>query len=162
MADPSLVAVRGPLESLAAGFVSSLLEQGYQRQSALIQGQLFAELSVWLLDEGLQPEQLDFTTIERFLVVRRGTGATRYVSEKATHAILTYLRHRGIVSTPPALPPSGPVESTLEHYCQYLLHERRLAATTARLYVYLVRPFVSARLSPDITKKRFEEICLRA
>jgi hypothetical protein len=54
------------------------------------------------------------------------------------------------------------VESTLEHYCQYLLHERRLAATTARLYVYLVRPFVSARLSPDITKKRFEEICLRA
>jgi site-specific recombinase XerD len=149
MVDPSLVAVRGPLESLAAGFASSLLAQGYRRQSVLIQVQLLSALSVWLLNEGLEPEQLDATAVERFLVARRRTGATRYVSEKAMHAILTYLRRRGIVSTPPALPASGPVEGTLERYCQYLLHERRLAATTARLYVYLVRPFVSARLSPD-------------
>src|SRR5207249_1554480 len=42
-----------------------------------------------------------------------------------------------------------PVEVTLVRYGQYLLEERKLAATTARLYVYLVRPFVSARLSPD-------------
>jgi site-specific recombinase XerD len=149
MADPSLVAVRGPLESLAAGFVSSLLDQGYQRQSAVIQVRLFAELSVWLLAEGLEPGQLDATAVERFLIVRRRTGATRYVSDKAMHAILTYLRGHGIVSSPPALPATGPVEATLERYGQYLLHERRLAATTARLYVYLVRPFVSATLSPD-------------
>jgi site-specific recombinase XerD len=149
MADPSLVAVRGPLESLAAGFVSSLLEQGYQRQSALIQVLLFAELSVWLRDEGHDPGQLDATTVERFLTVRRRTGATRYVSEKAMHAILTYLRHQGIVSTPPPLPASGPVEVTLDRYGQYLLQERRLAATTARLYVYLVRQFVSDTLSPN-------------
>jgi integrase/recombinase XerD len=149
MADPSLVAVRGPLESLAAGFVSSLLEQGYQRQSALIQVHLFAELSGWLLDEGLEPGQLDAAAGERFLMVRRGTGATRYVSEKAMHALLRYLRRQGIVNPPPAVPASGPVEVTLERYRQYLLQERRLAATTARLYVYLVRPFVSATVSPD-------------
>lgn len=64
MADPSLVAVPAPLESLAAGFVSSLLEQEYQRRSALIQVHLFAELSAWLLDEGLEPEQLDATAVE--------------------------------------------------------------------------------------------------
>ncbi len=104
MPDPSLVTVRGPLESLAAGFVTSLLEQGYQRQSALIQVHLFAELSVWLLDEGLASGQLDATAVERFLIVRRRTGAKRYVSEKAMHAILTYLRRQGIVSPPPALP----------------------------------------------------------
>ena len=149
MADPSLVAVRGPLESLAAGFVSSLLEQGYQRQSALIQVHLFAALSGWLLDESLEPRQLDATAVERFLIVRRRTGATRYVSGKAMHAILTFLGRQGIVRTPPALPASGPVEVTLERYGQYLLEERRLAATTARLYVYLVRPFVSAMLSPN-------------
>jgi hypothetical protein len=82
MADPSVVAVRGPLESLAAGFVCSLLEQGYQRQTALIQIHLFAALSVWLLDEGLEPRQLDPTAVERFLMARRRTGATRYVSER--------------------------------------------------------------------------------
>jgi site-specific recombinase XerD len=41
------------------------------------------------------------------------------------------------------------VAATLERYRQYLLHERRLATTTARLYVYRVRPFVSATLSPN-------------
>jgi integrase/recombinase XerD len=149
MADPSVVAVRGPLESLAAGFVCSLLEQGYQRQTALIQIHLFAALSVWLLDEGLEPRQLDPTAVERFLMARRRTGATRYVSEKAMHAILSYLRGQGIVSAPPAVPASDPMEVTLERYGQYLLEERRLAATTARLYVYLIRPFVSAMRPPD-------------
>src|SRR5262249_11654740 len=149
MADPSLVAVRGPLESLAAGFVNSLLEQGYQRQSAVIQVHLFAELSVWLLDEGLEPGQLDATAVERFLIVRRRTGATRAVGEKALHAVLAFRGGHGIVRPPPAWPASAPVEVMLERYGQYLVQERRLAATTARLYVYWVRPFVSATLSPD-------------
>ncbi len=52
-------------------------------------------------------------------------------------------------SAPPVLAASGPVDVTLERYRQYLTRERGLEATTARLYVYLVRPFVSARVSPD-------------
>jgi integrase/recombinase XerD len=149
MADLLLVTVRGPLEPFAAGFTISLMAQGYQRQTALIQVHLFAELSAWLLDEGREPGHLDATAVERFLTVRRRTGATRYVSEKALRAILTYLQHEGVLSVPPVFAAAGPIDVTLERYRQYLLHERGLEATTARLYVYLVRPFVSARLSPD-------------
>jgi site-specific recombinase XerD len=43
----------------------------------------------------------------------------------------------------------GVVESTLERYREYLTRERGLVATTARLYLYLVRPFVSTRVAPD-------------
>src|SRR5205823_1507745 len=105
----------------------------------LIQVRLFAELSAWLHEEGLAPGQLDATAVERFLTGRRRTGATRYVSEKAMHAILTYLREEGVVSRPRVVAAGGLVDLTLESYRQYLTQERGLQATTARLYVHLVR-----------------------
>lgn len=149
MADPSLVAVSGPLKAFAARFVSWLLGQGYQRPTAVIQFQLFAQVSAWLLDEGLEAGQLGATQVERFLAARRGTGAMRYLSAKAMRAILTYLRNEGVLSLPPVVPPSGPVEVMLDEFRQYLRRERGLQATTAALYVHFVRPFVSGRLSPD-------------
>jgi integrase/recombinase XerD len=149
MENPLPVAVLGPLEPVAARFASSLIDQGYRRQSALIQVRLFAQLSAWLIDEALEPGQLSATDVERFLAARRDAGATRYVSEKAMRAILTYLRHESVVSVPPVLAARGPVEEVLECYRQYLRRERGLEATTARLYVHLVRPFVSTRRSPD-------------
>lgn len=149
MENPLPVAVFGPLEPFAARFASSLIYQGYRRQSALIQIRLFAQLSAWLVDEGLEPRQLSATDVERFPAARRQTGATRYVSGKAMRAILTYLGDEGVLSLPPVVAASGPVDVTLERYRQYLTQERGLAATTARLYVHLVRPFVSARVSPD-------------
>lgn len=149
MENPLPVAVFGPLEPFAARFASSLIHQGYRRQSALIQIHLFGHLSAWLVDEGLEPGDLSETDVQRFLAARRRTGATRYVSEKAMRAILTYLRGEGVVSVPAVVAISGPVETTLERYRQYLTQERGLEATTARLYIHLVRPFVSARMSLD-------------
>lgn len=149
MKNPSSVTVSGPLEPFAARFTSLLIDQGYRRPSARLQIHLFAQLSAWLVDEGLEPSELSITDVQRFLAARRRTGATRYLSEKAMRAILAYLREEGVVSVPPVLAASGPVDVTLERYRQYLTRERGLEATTARLYVYLVRPFVSARVSPD-------------
>jgi integrase/recombinase XerD len=149
MENLSPVAVSGPLEPFAARFTSLLIRQGYRRPSARIQIHLFAHLSAWLVEEGLEPRELCATDVARFLAARRRTGATRYVSEKAMLAILTYLRDEDVVSVPPVLAATGPVAVTLERYRQYLRQERGLEATTARLYVHLVRPFVSARLSPD-------------
>jgi integrase/recombinase XerD len=149
MENPSPVAVSGPLAPFAARFLSSLLHQGYRPPSARIQIDLLAHLSAWLVDEGLAPGELSATDVGRFLAARRRTGATRYVSEKAMRPMLTYLRDEGVVSVPPVSAASGPVDATLEHYRQYLAQERGLQATTARLYIHLVRPFVSGRVSPD-------------
>jgi site-specific recombinase XerD len=149
MKNPSPFAMSGPLERFAARFGSSLIDQGYRRQSARIQIHLFAQLSAWLVDEGLDPSELFATDVQRFLAARRRAGATRYVSEKAMRPILTYLRDEGVVSVPPVLAASGPVDVTLERYRQYLTRERGLEASTARLYLYLVQAFVSARISAD-------------
>jgi integrase/recombinase XerD len=149
MADPLRVPVSGPLEPFVAGFVTSLIHQGYRRPSALLQIHLFAHLSAWLVDQGLEASQLGATEVGRFLIARRGSGATRYASAKAVRPILTYLRAEGVLMVPPAVAPSGPVEVMLDRYRQYLRRERGLQATTARLYIYLVRPFVDGRLSPD-------------
>ena len=158
MTDPSLVAVSGPLGPFAARFVSSLVIQGYQRPTALIQIQLFAQLSAWLLEKGLEPGQLGAREVERFLAARRGTGATRYASTKALRAILTYLRQEGVVSLPPVVVASGPVEVMLDGYRQYLRRERGLEASTAGLYLHFVRPFVSGRLSPDGVTLKWESL----
>jgi integrase/recombinase XerD len=149
MENPSPIAVSGPLEPFAAGFARALIHQGYRRQSARIQIDLFAQLSAWLGDEGLELSELSTPDVQRFLAARRRTGRTRYVSEKAMRPMLTYLRDEGVVKPPPVLVASGKVDVMLEHYRQYLTRERGLEATTARLYIHLVRPFVSARVSPD-------------
>jgi integrase/recombinase XerD len=142
------VAVSGPLRPFATRFACDLLGQGYRRQSARIQI-VFAQLSAWLADEPLEPSELSSIHVARFLVARRRAGATRYVSPKAMCAILTYLRNEGVVRMPAPVAVVGPMEQTLDRYREYLTRERGLVATTARLYLYLVRPFVSTRLAPD-------------
>jgi site-specific recombinase XerD len=149
MENPFSVAVPGPLKPSATRFACALLRQGYRRQSARIQIDLFTQLSAWLVDEGLAPSELSSTHVARFLAARRRTGATRYVSEKSMCAILAHLRDEGVVHMPAPVAVVGVVESTLERYREYLTRERGLVATTARLYLYLVRPFVSTRVAPD-------------
>jgi hypothetical protein len=149
MENPFSVAVSDPLKPFATRFACALLRQGYRRQSARIQIKLFAQLSAWLADVRLEPSELSSTHVARFLVARRRAGATRYVSPKALCAILTYLRDEGVVRVPVPGAVVGPVEKTLDGYREYLTRERGLVATTARLYLYLVRPFVLTRVASD-------------
>lgn len=149
MENPFSVAVSDPLKPFATRFARGLLRQGYRRQSARIQIELFAQLSSWLADEGLEPSELSAPHVARFLVARRRAGATRYLSPKAMGAILTYLREEGVVRVPAPVAVVGPVEKTLTQYREYLTRERGLVSTTARLYLYLMRPFVSARVAAD-------------
>lgn len=53
MNDPSRVSVSGPLGSFAAGFLHSLVKQGYTPNSASSQLHLMAHLSRWLAAQGL-------------------------------------------------------------------------------------------------------------
>ena len=114
MENPFSVAVSDPLKPFATRFACALLRQGYQRQSARIQIELFAQLSAWLADVRLEPSELSSTHVARFLVARRRAGATRYVSPKALCAILTYLRDEGVVRVPVPVAVVGPVEKTLD------------------------------------------------
>jgi site-specific recombinase XerD len=84
--------------------------------------------------------------VEAFLAARRAAGYVQWCSVKALVPLLGYLRGLGVVAEPVAQPPT-PVESLLGRYRSYLLGERGLAATTARGYVDMVRPFVAGRVT---------------
>jgi integrase/recombinase XerD len=58
--------------------------------------------------------------------------------------LLGYLRRLGVVPVP-APAPVTPAEALLERYRRYLVTERGLAATTARGYSDMARPFLAGR-----------------
>jgi hypothetical protein len=96
MNDPSRASVGGPLGSLAAGFLYSLVNLGYTQNSASSQLHLMAHLSRWLAAQRIDVHMLRDTDIERFLRARRRAGYARWLSMKAMRAMLTYLKDKGI------------------------------------------------------------------
>ena len=144
MRDPSRVRVSGPLGPYADGFGAELSRVGYSRNSVSLQLQLFAHLSRWLGEEGLDASALTPATASVFLAARRAAGFTSYLSVKALGPLLGYLRGIG-VAPPPAEPSLTAAEVMVERYRSYLVCERGLTAETARGYVDRVRPFLAGR-----------------
>lgn len=81
---------------------------------------------------------------EAFLAARRAEGYVLWLSPKALVPLLGYLRRLGAVPLP-ALAPVTPAGELLGRYRHYLVTERGLAATTARGYADMVRPFLAGR-----------------
>ena len=149
LTDPSQVRVSGPLSALAIGFADELTRQGYRPRVVRNHMRLLARLSRWLVGEGIGPDGLQTTEVERFLLARRATGYKHLLSMKAMQPILAYLRGLGVAPTPPLPTPDGPVEVALERYRRYLTVERGLGAKTACGYVDAVRVFLRGRVLPD-------------
>ena len=141
---PSRVRVTGPLAVFAEGFAGELARLGYKPNAAADQLRLMAHLSRWMDARGLEPAGLTPGVAEAFLAARRAEGYVLWLSPKALVPLLGYLRRLGVVPVPAPVPVT-PAEALLGRYRRYLVTERGLAATTARGYVDMVRPFLAAR-----------------
>ena len=146
--DPSRVRVRGPLAPFATGFAEELGRQGYTPLSARNQMWLMAQLSRWLLSEGIDAADLSASDVDRFLCARRAAGCRKLRSVKATRPILAYLYELDVARPPSAPEPAGAVEVMLERSRLYLTVERGLGRETARGYVDSMRHFLHVRVSP--------------
>lgn len=144
MSTPSRVQVRGPLSSFAEGFAAELARQGYRPNAAANQLQLLAHLSRWLAAKGLGATALSASALDEFLAARRSQGYALWLSRKALAPLLTYLHSIGVRVQREEVVLS-PTEALLARYRSYLVDIRSLVATSARGYVDMVRPFVSAR-----------------
>jgi len=113
LTNPSQTRVSGPLSAFAAGFADELARQGYRPGVAGNHMRLLAQLSRWLVGEGLGADGLRTTEVERFLLARRAAGYTQLLSIKAMQPILAYLSGLGMAPTPLPPTPSGPVEVAL-------------------------------------------------
>jgi site-specific recombinase XerD len=81
---------------------------------------------------------------EAFLAARRAEGYVLWLSPRALVPLLGFLRRLGAAPLPAPVAVT-PAEALLGRYQQYLVAERGLAATTARGYADMVRPFLSER-----------------
>ena len=142
--DPSRVRVTGPLTVFAEGFAGELARLGYKPNAAADQLRLMAHLSRWMNAGHLEPASLTPQVTGAFLAARRAEGYVLWLSPKALAPLLGYLRRLGEAPLVPSAPatPSGVL---LGRYRRYLVTERGLAATTARGYADMVRPFLAGR-----------------
>ncbi|MCU4162311.1 site-specific integrase [Acidiphilium sp. AL] len=146
--DQTEVLDSGPLGAFSIVYANELARQGYAPASVRMQLKVLADLSNWLLHQGMVASDLKAVEVDRFLCCRRDAGHTRYVSTKSVRPILDYLRRLEIVP-PEAEEHDGPVEMILCRYWRFLTVERSLAPVTARCYVGMVRSFLERRLSVD-------------
>ncbi|HVC14708.1 MAG TPA: tyrosine-type recombinase/integrase [Acidimicrobiales bacterium] len=141
MTELSKIRVTGPLAPYVAGFRSHFVEIGYTERSTRDATYVLAQLSRWLLAEGLAPVELTTGQLERFLAGRRA-GRRRWSSIRSLRPMLDYLRSVGAV--PPVDPPEmRPGEQLLVTYRGYLCIERQLAPSTIRVNVDAARQFLS-------------------
>jgi len=114
------------------------------QHSTAHQLRVFAHLSRWLAAEGLELDDLTAPVCDAFLSARRADGYTLWLSRKALHPLLKYLREVGAAPPEPVIALS-PTEAMLVRFGAYLASERGLARSTVNEYVYMVRPFLRTR-----------------
>jgi len=147
--DPSRVRVAGPLAPFAPGLVQELASLGYRPASAAMQMTLTAQLSRWLLAEGVGLNRLTGPMIDRFLAERRARGVSYRCSPRALAPMLGYLRRLGAVPPPAPTPaPTTAADVLLARFAVYLAEQRALSTATVGAYVHRVRPFVEEVACP--------------
>ena len=143
MAGRSGVVVAGPLEPFVVGFAAELARQGFKPVPVRQQLELTADLSCWLVAEGLGPGGLSSLAAARFVSARRAAGRRSHVTVRALAPLLAYLRELGVAPAASAPVPAGAVEELLACFRRYLERERGLVPAAAHGYVQKVRPFLA-------------------
>lgn len=104
-----------------------------------------AQLSRWLLVEGLGPADLTPPRIEQFLAARRASGCRQPLGKRLC-PLLGYLRDQQVLP-PPAKATSTLVDELLDLYGRYLVEKRDLGPSTVPAYESLARRFLQKCLS---------------
>lgn len=155
--NPSRVRVTGPLTPYASGFASALLKAGYTLNATADQLRLLAHLSRWLASKALGAADLTYAVGNAFLITRRASGYTLWLSPKALAPLLQYLRSLGAAPPEPVVEPT-PVDAMLARYREHLTSERGLTVITSKGYEWAVRRFLSEREEPD-GSLALEDLC---
>ncbi|MBV9163434.1 MAG: tyrosine-type recombinase/integrase [Pseudonocardiales bacterium] len=145
MSHPLGVRFVGPLAPFANGLAGELAGLGYAPATARTHLELWAQLSGWLAEQGLEPGQLVQEVIDRFLLVRRGTHAALH-SLRALRPGLEFLRRTGVVPEAPSPVASTLIDVVLDRFRAYLRSERGVLEATAQTYAQRARPFLVNRV----------------
>lgn len=147
--DPFRVRIEGPLAAYRDGLAEDLLRQGYTRQTSALLVRMMAHVARWLAKKSLLPEQFTTQRLEEFVRARRHAGRKQYVTPRGLHSVVGFLQRSGLV--PPEekkTPAPTPLNTLLENYETYLVHERSLSPRVVFRYRSRARRFLDTTL-PD-------------
>ena len=146
----------GPLGVHIDAYVALLQEQGYSRQSARVHLRVLADFSRWLQRRELSANDIDASTLQRYLRCRSRFVDQHRGASSALNKLLGMLRDRGIANHDTAPSAIDPVECAKENFKQYLSQERGLSAAILHTYVPVVDQFLRERFGRGST--RFSEL----
>ena len=124
-----------PLAGFVEGYGAELTRLGYAPASVRLQLKVLADLSDWLLGQGMAAADLRRSELDRFLRHRRAAGSARYASIRAVRPVLEYLQRFEVVPRQAPDAVLNPADVMLDRFWSYLTVERALAAATARAYL---------------------------
>jgi site-specific recombinase XerD len=137
---------RGPLAAPLKAYAQQLHDQGYAIQTGRLQLQMLGQFNRWLQRRGLAVEQVDSSTVERYVRGRRKAGKLQKGDTAALARLLRLLRpgQAGIPSSPPSA-----CQRLLQQFQHYLRQERGLSEATITGYTPVVRAFLAERFPTD-------------
>ena len=135
----------GPLGVYIEAYVALLQEQGYSRQSARVHLQVLADFSRWLQRRELSANDIDASTLQRYLRCRSRFVDQHRGASSALNKLLGMLRDRGIANHHMAPGAIGPLDCAKENFEQYLSQERGLSAAILHTYLPVVDQFLWER-----------------
>ena len=148
---------RGPLAAHLRTYAQQLHDQGYAVSSSRSQLRVLGHFNRWLQSNGLAAEQIDSSTLERYVRCLRKSGKLRTGDAAALRRLWRMLRP-GEVETPSS-PPSA-CHIVLRQFQLYLRQERGLAEATIACYTPVVRAFLAECFPTEIPD--FRRLCASA
>src|ERR1700751_1888036 len=148
---------RGPLAAHLRTYAQQLHDQGYAVSSSRLQLRVLGHFNRWLQSKGLAAEQIDSSTLERYVRCRRKSGKLRR-GDTAPLGRLWRMLRPGEVETP-CSPPSA-CQIVLRQFQLYLRQERGLAEATIACYRPVVRAFLAECFPADMPD--FHRLCASA
>lgn len=133
------VVVEGPLAPWADGFLERLDRLGYKQRPAEKHMALLAQLSGWLVGEGISPGELTAERVAEFLSWRRRSGRVRLVTLTGAGVLLGYLRELKAVPEASRPAPAGPVDVVMGRYVGFLAAQRGLSGPVVGHYEVAAR-----------------------
>ena len=134
MAARLAVHVVGPLQPYRDGFAEAMRSEGYAEGPVELHSHLLADLSRWLLEQGLGASDLTPPVLEEFFAGRR-TRRRWLATARAAQPLLRYLRAMGAGPEEVKQPPVTAAEELVGAFGDWLVCDRGLAAASVELYV---------------------------
>jgi site-specific recombinase XerD len=152
MGKPTGAHVQGPLQPLARGYLSELVELGYSWSAQGSRLRLMTELSSWMAARSAEPNDLNPAAWVEFLrSARLSHPGARWCSPSSQRQLVAYFRQVELVLEPQAPTLTDSTDRLVAKFGEYLVRERGLVAGSSTVLAYqrVAGRFITGRIDPD-------------